>query len=383
MRDTRVLIVVAEALRFMPFAMLPVLDALHPRRWPPSSRAPSAPVRCVHGGGLRRAPGPAPLGLGCALVLFMEALKELDLSLMLQPMGYSSPALKITTPSRASRTWTAPSVWVLITQALMLLPLLLCWWRMNRLGTNTPVAPEWNAMLAVDRCRARSDHIGGNAGVLRQPPARCSPCSAASGGGKTSLLRTRASKCSHAWRRAAAAAGVGRRQRCGWRPSGAACSLAFPGRHLVCPSRRGGAAWHRRCAPRTKATRLARTQTCWDMGTVAQTEGATSRRCRAARRSACPGAAPGRGRETAAARRALRQRRPPDAHRPAGAAEGQLAHGVGAIVITHDPQDVIELGARVLLMRERPVGGRRLACAIASGQLGAWARSFLLAGAAA
>ena len=56
---------------------------------------------------------------------------------------------------------------------------------------------------------------------------------------------------------------------------------------------------------------------------------------------------------------------------------------MGAIVITHDPQDVIELGARVLLMREGRLVADGSHAAIASGQLGAWARSFLLAGAAA
>jgi len=63
--------------------------------------------------------------------------------------------------------------------------------------------------------------------------------------------------------------------------------------------------------------------------------------------------------------------------------KARLAHGVGAIVITHDPQDVIELGARVLLMREGRLVADGSHAAIASGQLGAWARSFLLAGAAA
>lgn len=58
----------------------------------------------------------------------------------------------------------------------------------------------------------------------------------------------------------------------------------------------------------------------------------------------------------------------------------RLGSGVGAIVITHDPQDVIELGARVLLMREGRVVADGSHDAIVSGQRGAWARSFLLAG---
>lgn len=132
LRDSRLLIVGSEALRFMPFAMLPVLDALH--------RTPQATIEVA------RAFGAGPVGarwvafaghlrpallLGCALV-FMESLKELDLSLMLQPFGYSSPALKIYAFSR-NQNMDRAAVWVLITQVLMLLPLLLllCW-RVNR-----------------------------------------------------------------------------------------------------------------------------------------------------------------------------------------------------------------------------------------------------------
>lgn len=137
LRDTRLLIVVAEALRFMPFAMLPVLDALQ--------RTPMAAIEAARafGAGPVRARLVAFAGhvwpallLGSALV-FMESLKELDLSLMLQPMGYSSPALKIYAFSRHQNMDRA-AVWVLITQALMLVPLLLCWWRMGRLGALAP-----------------------------------------------------------------------------------------------------------------------------------------------------------------------------------------------------------------------------------------------------
>lgn len=60
--------------------------------------------------------------------------------------------------------------------------------------------------------------------------------------------------------------------------------------------------------------------------------------------------------------------------------KARLGSGLGAIVITHDPQDVIELGARVLLMREGRVVADGSHDAIVSGQRGAWAQSFLLAG---
>jgi len=133
-RDSRALIVVAEALRFLPFAMLPLLDAL--RRTPPAmvetARAFGAsPLRAgwvAFAGHVRPA-----LLLGCALV-FMESVKELDLSLMLQPFGYSSPALKIYAFSR-NQNMDRAAVWVLISQALMAAPIALLWWRMGRMET--------------------------------------------------------------------------------------------------------------------------------------------------------------------------------------------------------------------------------------------------------
>lgn len=135
-RDSRLLIVLSEALRLMPFAMLPMLDAL--RRTPPAlieaARAFGAgPVRArslAFAGHLWPA-----LALGCALV-FMEAMKELELSLSLQPFGYSSAALKIYAFSRHQNMDRA-AVWVLFTQALMLLPMLLLGWRLAKLGTSS------------------------------------------------------------------------------------------------------------------------------------------------------------------------------------------------------------------------------------------------------
>ena len=60
--------------------------------------------------------------------------------------------------------------------------------------------------------------------------------------------------------------------------------------------------------------------------------------------------------------------------------KARLATGLGAIVITHDPADAVELGARVLLMRDGRVIADGSHHAIATGQRGDWARSFLLAG---
>ena len=132
-RDSRVLIVAAEALRFMPFAMLPVLDALRrsPQAMIETARAFGAgPVRArrvAFAGHI----GPALL-LGCALV-FMESVKELDLSLMLQPFGYTSPALKIYAFSRFQNMDRA-AVWVLISQLLIAAPLALLGWHIRRIG---------------------------------------------------------------------------------------------------------------------------------------------------------------------------------------------------------------------------------------------------------
>ena len=60
--------------------------------------------------------------------------------------------------------------------------------------------------------------------------------------------------------------------------------------------------------------------------------------------------------------------------------KARLATGQGAIIITHDPADAVELGARMLLMRDGQVMADGSHEAIISGQRGAWARSFLLAG---
>lgn len=133
-RDSRILIVATEALRFVPFAMLPLLDALRrtPQAMIDTAQAFGAsPLRArwvAFSGHVRPA-----LLLGCALV-FMESVKELDLSLTLQPFGYSSPALKIYAFSR-NQNMDRAAVWVLISQALMALPLALLWWRMRRMET--------------------------------------------------------------------------------------------------------------------------------------------------------------------------------------------------------------------------------------------------------
>ena len=65
---------------------------------------------------------------------FGAGVKELDLSLMLQPFGYASPALKIYAFSR-NQNMDRAAIWVLISQLLMAAPLALLWWRMRRMGS--------------------------------------------------------------------------------------------------------------------------------------------------------------------------------------------------------------------------------------------------------
>lgn len=133
LRDSRLLISSAEALRFFPLLMLPLLDAL--RRLTPGhielAQAFGDPPwrarwRAFAGHGL------AALALGLALVL-LESLRSLDLSLTLQPFGYSAPPLKVYAFSREQMMDRA-APWVLVTQALMLPVWTYLAWRMLRLG---------------------------------------------------------------------------------------------------------------------------------------------------------------------------------------------------------------------------------------------------------
>ncbi len=63
--------------------------------------------------------------------------------------------------------------------------------------------------------------------------------------------------------------------------------------------------------------------------------------------------------------------------------KARLATGLGAIIITHDPADVVELGARVLLMRDGRIVVDGSLAAIdqgSGGETADWARGFLSAG---
>lgn len=58
----------------------------------------------------------------------------------------------------------------------------------------------------------------------------------------------------------------------------------------------------------------------------------------------------------------------------------QLGSGQAAIVVTHDPADAVELGARVLLMRQGRLEVDATHAEISEGGRGEWARRFLHAG---
>jgi iron(III) transport system ATP-binding protein len=60
--------------------------------------------------------------------------------------------------------------------------------------------------------------------------------------------------------------------------------------------------------------------------------------------------------------------------------KARLQGGVGALIITHDPADAVELGARVLLLRDGQLMADGSHADLASGVHGDWARSFLRAG---
>ncbi len=132
-RDTRLLINAAEALRFLPLLLLPLLDAL--RRTPPTqielARALGQPRWRARATAFAGQVLPA-LGLGLALI-FIESLKSLDLSLTLQPFGYSAPALKAYAFAR-EQVMDRAAGWVLLGLVLMLPAWAWLCWQAHRLG---------------------------------------------------------------------------------------------------------------------------------------------------------------------------------------------------------------------------------------------------------
>ena len=117
-RDGKFPLLLAQSAKLAPFALLPVLDRL--ARENESLREAlraAGKGRLELWGHVLRMAAPA-IALGAAMV-FMEALKELEIAITLQHFGYRSPAIKIHAMARFHSEHTIAN-WVLISQALML-----------------------------------------------------------------------------------------------------------------------------------------------------------------------------------------------------------------------------------------------------------------------
>ncbi len=137
-RDGKAPLLLAQAGKLAPFALLPVLDRLARENESLRDALRAAGLGAIgvwsH---LLRMAAPA-LALGAAMV-FMEALKELEIAITLQHFGYMSPAIKIHSLARF-HSEDAIASWVLITQALMLpaLAAIALWQRqLERTGAHT------------------------------------------------------------------------------------------------------------------------------------------------------------------------------------------------------------------------------------------------------
>jgi iron(III) transport system permease protein len=126
-RDGKLPLLLAQSAKLAPFALLPVLDRL--------SRENESLREALRAAGIGRAKAwshvlrmAAPaIALGAAMV-FMEAVKELEIAITLQHFGYQSPAIKIHSLARF-HSELAIANWVLISQALMLPALaVVCVW---------------------------------------------------------------------------------------------------------------------------------------------------------------------------------------------------------------------------------------------------------------
>ena len=117
-RDGKWPLLLAQSAKLAPFALLPVLD-----RIARENESLRDALRAAGIGRLRvvrhvlSMAAPA-IALGAAMV-FMEAVKELEIAITLQHFGYQSPAIKIHSLARF-HSERAIANWVLISQALML-----------------------------------------------------------------------------------------------------------------------------------------------------------------------------------------------------------------------------------------------------------------------
>lgn len=121
-RDGKLPLLLAQAAKLAPFALLPVLDRL--------SRENESLREALRAAGMGRLAvwrqvlrmaAPA-IGLGTAMA-YIEAVKELEIAITLQHFGYQSPAIKIHSLARFHAEHVIAN-WVLVSQVLMLPALL-------------------------------------------------------------------------------------------------------------------------------------------------------------------------------------------------------------------------------------------------------------------
>lgn len=117
-RDGKLPLVLAQSAKLAPFALLPVLDRISRDNESIREALRAAGIGSLKVWGhvlLMAAPA---IALGAAMV-FIEAVKELEIAITLQHFGYQSPAIKIHAMARF-HSEQAIANWVLLSQALML-----------------------------------------------------------------------------------------------------------------------------------------------------------------------------------------------------------------------------------------------------------------------
>ena len=118
LRDSQLPVIGAQCVKFAPLAIIPLLDRLaRENEGLREALLASTASRMATARHVLAMAMPAIL-LGGALV-FMEALKELEIAITLQNFGFASPAIKIHASTRFHSEHVVAS-WVLATQALML-----------------------------------------------------------------------------------------------------------------------------------------------------------------------------------------------------------------------------------------------------------------------
>ena len=117
-RDGKLPLLLAQSAKLAPFALLPVLDRISRENESLRDALRAAGMKRLEiWGQILRMTAPA-LVLGAAMV-FIEAVKELEIAITLQHFGYQSPAIKIHALARFHAE-SAIANWVLISQVLML-----------------------------------------------------------------------------------------------------------------------------------------------------------------------------------------------------------------------------------------------------------------------